>query len=68
MNGYRTMKTYVSILGSPEDYLNLPVVKNGNAIGVITGVKEIEGKYELTLVVYTKFEFMDGKVSAVILE
>lgn len=41
--------TMVGKVGNPEDYINLPVTRNGVAIGTIRECVEKDDKYELTM-------------------
>ena len=63
-------KLTVSKVGDPEDYVNLPVTKDGKAIGVITEVTPRDGYYTLTAALWQNVgvELMDGKPSTITFE
>ena len=66
--GFKKVITYVSSHDSqPSDYLNLPVIKDGKAIGVVSeAVFENWVGIKLTLTIWVDLEFMDGKPSAIV--
>lgn len=45
-------KTVVSKVGKLEDYINLPVVKDSKAIGVINNATELDDGYELEMTLF----------------
>jgi hypothetical protein len=63
-------KVSVSKIGDPEDYVNLPVTKDGKAIGVITEVTPRDGYYTLTATLWQNVdvELFNGKPSVISFE
>lgn len=55
-----TIKATVSKIGSLEEYIDLPVVKDEVAVGVIKGAIETELGYELEILIWggTGVEFL----------
>lgn len=67
MNGFTQFTIRVARLGNVEDYLHLPLIKNGNAVGTISKAVEVDGAYELTVTRFVKVELTDGAPSAIII-
>jgi hypothetical protein len=65
--GIMTIKTLVSKVGFLDEYINLPVIKDNVAIGVITYAEELEYGYELTMTLWNMLEITDDKPSAIVL-
>lgn len=59
----------VSIAGKPEEYINSPIIKDNEAIGVITDCIEEDGKYNLDLVLWQNVgvEFINNEPCAVVI-
>lgn len=45
-------KFRVPLIGFKEDYINLPIIKDGVAIGVITNCEEKRFQFELTATIW----------------
>ncbi|AYP68337.1 hypothetical protein PQE75_gp142 [Bacillus phage vB_BcoS-136] len=62
-------KTYVAKFGKSEDYINLPLIHEGKAIGVIMKAKELEDVFELEVAVWNRIgmQFIDNKPSALLI-
>lgn len=48
--------------GRIEDYLNVPIIKDGTPFGAIYKVEEVEDKFELSIVVWRKFLNFDYSI------
>lgn len=60
--------TVVNKIGNPEDYVNIPIVENNKAIGVITNATELEDGYELeTLLFKVSVELTNDTPIAIII-
>lgn len=68
--GFRHLTMYVSAYNTePSDYISLPVIRDGKAIGVVTdAVYENWTGIKLTLTVWVDLEFMNDKPNAIIFE
>lgn len=66
--GFKYITVFVSSQNcEPSDYLNLPVIKDGKPIGVVTeAVFENWVGIKLTLTVWVDLEFMNDKPSAIV--
>ncbi|UUV46027.1 hypothetical protein [Bacillus phage vB_BanS-Thrax1] len=55
-------------IGKPEDYIHIPLVRDGKALGVVMSVVEKEDMYELTAKLWTTMdlEIVDNAPSAIV--
>ena len=55
-------------VGKPEDYIHIPLVRDGKALGVVMSAVEKEDMYELTAKLWTNtdLEIVDNVPSAIV--
>lgn len=56
MKKYVYLETVVEKIGKLLDYINLPIVKDDRAIGIVSFVEEVEEGYKLTLLMFNSVD------------
>lgn len=66
--GHEKVKTYMSKIGKPEDYIHLPVIKDGKAVGIVVNATEEDERYVLDCLMYVGLELINEKPSAIVIK